>query len=295
MAEESDRPQRLCAGAGDPATIIKACSTFLAGGTASASSAGEAYRFRGMARGEDGDPDGAIEVLTRALALNPRDTDAFHRRGDVHLGQDRLDLAQADYEAALALDRDYLFSWLQLADIHGQQKRYVLAEQAYGEAIRVQPDNPTWQMLRGQLYSVMGRTEAALADLEEVAERSPVLAADTAIRRAILRSLAGRFEQALALCNEVVALGENLSSGYFCEGVIYLHAKRADDAIDAFERALAAATDPGLPPTWRAWPLYGRGVARRLRGDAAGDEDMRAAQAMDAALIPWMEIAHIRP
>jgi tetratricopeptide (TPR) repeat protein len=295
LAEGSDRPQPPCTGGGyDPARIIKACSVFLAGGTASALAGGEAYRWRGRARGEDGDPDGALEDLTKALSLDPRGTEALFFRGQVQAAQDRLELARSDFEAVLAIDPGHLFAWLDLGTVHFRQKRHISAEQAYGQAIRLQPDNAAWYEMRAWLRWSAGGLQAALDDYDKAASLSLESSDTTAPARAILLSLTGRSSEGLAGCNVVVEHYADQPAGYYCRAVISIHLKRADDAIADFDRALALARRlPDLPENH---PLYGRGVAKWLKGDLAGGEaDMRAAEAVDPSVAEQMARNGVKP
>jgi tetratricopeptide (TPR) repeat protein len=63
------------------------------------------------------------------------------------------------------------------------------------------------------------------------------------LNRAILRHMMGMSDKALELIEEVIADNPDLAMAYIYKGVIALDARKADDAISAFEKAKALGVD----------------------------------------------------
>ena len=94
--------------------------------------------------------------------------------------------------------------------------------------------------------------------------------------RCLTRAIVGRAQEGLADCEESLKYRPDdayrLDSRAFC----YLKLGQFDAAIDGF--TLALGVDPKL-----ANSLYGRGIAKRKKGDESGAEsDMAAARAIKA-------------
>ena len=62
-----------------------------------------AYYSRGVAYGEKGEVDRAIEDYTLALEFNSNFADAYHNRGYAHYGRGEFALATGDYNRAIQL------------------------------------------------------------------------------------------------------------------------------------------------------------------------------------------------
>ncbi len=101
-------------------------------------SAEEAYR-RAYRLNQQGHPERAIEMMGKAIRLQPDWAEAFAARARMHY-------AQKDYREAI---RDF------------------------GEALRIDPTNASWLDTRGLAYSYSGEHEKALADYTRAIELSP--------------------------------------------------------------------------------------------------------------------------
>jgi tetratricopeptide (TPR) repeat protein len=88
----------------------------------------------------------------------------------------------------------------------------------------------------------------------------------------------GQLEQALADCNESLRLKDEpytLDS----RGLVYLKLGRFDSAMADYNAVLNAI--PNFPGS-----LFGRGIAKRRKGDAAGgDADVAAAKALKPDIV----------
>ena len=88
--------------------------------------------------------------------------------------------------------------------------------------------------------------------------------------RCMDRALAGQLDGALEDCDEALRLGRS-AAVLDSRGLVFLKMKRLDEAIASYDEALAL--DPKLADS-----LYGRGLARAAKGDAAGTAaDIQAA------------------
>jgi tetratricopeptide (TPR) repeat protein len=85
-------------------------------------------------------------------------------------------------------------------------------------------------------------------------------------------AVAGLLETAELTCEEAIDRNSHDIGQYDSLGFVHLRMKAWDKAIADYDRALSSRPDLTLS-------LYGRGVARRARGDiAGGDADIAAAK-----------------
>ena len=99
----------------------------------------EAYRYRGVAYGAQGEPDRAFGDLGEAIRLDPSDAVARYNRGVAYSQKE-------DYDAALA---------------------------DFGEAIRLNPSYAKAYLARSRVYAKKGDNAQAKADERKVAELAP--------------------------------------------------------------------------------------------------------------------------
>ncbi len=125
---------------------------------------------------DDGDVDGAIELLEKALKINPRDSrvarllaDAYYNKGDregaifaykkalredpenidlhfnmgvLYLQIDDFDLAEEKFQKVLKLDPDDRDAILGIAEAYANMEQWMDAEYYYKKVLRLEPDNP---------------------------------------------------------------------------------------------------------------------------------------------------------
>ncbi len=65
---------------------------------------GLGYCYRGWVKDLSGDMDGAFEDLSMAVVLDPKNSFAFARRGEVYVKQGKKELAEADFKKVIELE-----------------------------------------------------------------------------------------------------------------------------------------------------------------------------------------------
>ena len=125
---------------------------------------------------------------------------------------------------------------------------------------------------RGVAYKNKGNYDRAIEDYDKSIDLQPAYAAAWN-NRSVAHAIVGRLDAALADCNESLRL-KSQPAVLDTRGLVYLKMGEIDKAIADYDAALNG--DPKL-----AGSLYGRGLAKRKRGDAAGaDLDIAAAKAL---------------
>ncbi len=150
----------------------------------------------------------------------------------------------------------------------------------FDEAIRLSPSLAQAFNNRGLAYSDKGQSARAIQDFDQATRLAPTRFA-AFVNRCLERAIIGQLPQAQADCQEALRLKPDLSSALLYRGVVHLKAGRLDAAIADFDAVLRDAQD--------APALYGRGVARKRKGDTVrGDADIAAAKAIDTEIAQQM-------
>ena len=156
------------------------------------------------------------------------------------------------------------------AYIMSKDSEHALPE--YEEGIRLDPTNWEGYNGRGTLLSKRDQRDRALADYNKATELNPKHPWPW-INRCEDLTIWDRFEEALDQCNKMIQIraGEGPGTGVYARGILYLKWKKLDLALADFNETLRHNPK-------NATALYGRGLAKRKKGDTAG-----AAADMDAA------------
>ncbi|MEM6790246.1 MAG: tetratricopeptide repeat protein [Myxococcota bacterium] len=168
----------------------------------------EAWVVRGRALSNKGDPDGAIEAYSRALAIDPKFAKARNNRAIEYSRKERFDEARDDYDVAIAAD----------------------------------PTAPKPRFNRAAVKRRLGDYAGAIADYTALIE-ADVLKTNALRNRAFVYRWAGDADRALADYETVIALQPEHPRAYRSLGTTYLDIHRWDDAIPAFDAALSRNPD----------------------------------------------------
>lgn len=214
----------------------------------------------------------ALEALTRASELLPRDVDVWDHLGSAYLQLGRYPEAVAAFCRALSLRPNYAASHNNLGNAFLEMGRPMEAETEYRRALRCQPDYPQAQGNLGNALQAQGRLDEALACYEQSLAANPNDSNCYANRANTLKEL-GRTDDAIVTYEE--ALRRDPDNVPARTNLLLLHAFAPRLSPEAFldqAKELGrvctrlAARDP-LPPLVPA-PRQGR----RLRvGYVSGD------------------------
>jgi tetratricopeptide (TPR) repeat protein len=218
----------------------------------------EALFFLGIAAGQAGRPEDALQWLTRAVAVEPRHPDAVFNLG-VALGEaGRHEEALAAYDRTIALDAtrgDAHYNRGVSLDALGRTPE---ALAAYDRAIALRPRHAEAHHNRGVALTRLGRAAEALAAFDAALASRPGYAAAHNHRGVALAALE-RFDDALAEYGRALALAPRYAQAENHRAMALLDLDRPADALQSADRALALA--PAMADAW-----YHRGNALRELG-----------------------------
>jgi tetratricopeptide (TPR) repeat protein len=97
----------------------------------------------------------AINSFSKAIALNPKHSLAYVRRGLAYLNSEAYDLAIYDYTKAIELKPDTALFYGFRGDVKGLKRDYEGARQDYEQALAIDPNNKTYKVTLEKLIKVM--------------------------------------------------------------------------------------------------------------------------------------------
>jgi len=231
----------------DPAVSIAGCTAILRSSQAQDTDRTYAYFQRGLAYERHGDLDLAIQDDSEVIRRTPKEYLAWNNRGFAHLRKGD----PADLDLAIS-DLDH--------------------------AIRLEPEMTIARFNRGEAYNLKGDEQEAIDDFSGVIKLDPKNAMAWN-NRCYYRAIAGQLDDALADCNQSLKLNPNEAATMDSRAFTYLKMRKYELAIADYDSVIHRFGSQAL------W-LYGRGLARRGKHDAAGAKaDMNAAIQMDPKIV----------
>ena len=163
----------------------------------------DALQLLGLIAHDEARFEEAIDLIGRAVALNPAVAEYHCNLGVAFSGAGRLDEAVAAYRAAIGVDPNFVDAHFNLGNALKDQEHYEQAVAAYREAIRLKPD-------MAEAHLNMG---AGLNDL-------------------------GQLDEAVAAFREAIRLVPDFAEAHYALGNALRKLKRLDEAVAAYEQAI---------------------------------------------------------
>jgi tetratricopeptide (TPR) repeat protein len=236
------------------------------------------YRKRGFAYYRVREYQRAFADFDRALELFPGYARAYASRGSVYRYLGVYQRAIDDTSRAIELKPDYAWAYTIRGHVYSLCQAYTQAVEDLNRAIEISPDYAYAYFLRGCVYLWLEESERARADfaqswqlnarsikagwfmkwssmnhekpdaekihlLEEMARTDPEDYWSLACRGEA-RWLENRFEDALTLLEQAIALEPRIADAYFWKGMACASLGEETKAVEAVEEALRL----GLPP-----------------------------------------------
>lgn len=218
-----------------------------------------------------GEYDVAASLFREVLAREPDNLLALYNLGLLRYRAADYKEAQSLLSRLLQLKPDHPEAHYTLGLTHARLGDDARAEEQFRRTVQNAPENSQAHFNLAKLYERTGRAKEAAAEREVFRRLSDRMAADrTAEGTAIDLYLAGHYEAALKEYDRL--LEQNPQSGRFPlgKGLCFLRMGRRDEAIAAFEQAVAA--DPRLPD-----PYFHLAALYQQRGEVEKSDKARRA------------------
>jgi len=112
--------------------------------------------------------DASVQILTRALELDPTDKLAVITRGTAFLKQEKLQEALADFDRAIELDPEHAGTFHKRGLVLEKLGKYEDAIRAFDQAIALNPEYGAAYFSRATLHAKLSHADAALEDMQMI-------------------------------------------------------------------------------------------------------------------------------
>ncbi|WP_292147050.1 tetratricopeptide repeat protein, partial [Mesorhizobium sp.] len=229
---------------------------------------------RGTDWSNKGDYDRAIADFNIVISLEPSASDAYSSRGSAFLRKGKIDAAMLDFQQAIEADPQNGNAHTGLGTAWSKTGERDKAIAEYDKAIRIDPTDFIALVNRGLAYAARDEFDRAIADYDAALAVDPG-SADAYANRSAAWIGKNDWARAIADANRAIELDAGMVDGYYARAVAWANKDNDDRALADFDKAIALdATDA------RAW--LGRSLMRSRKGDSAGAAaDCRKAIALD--------------
>ncbi len=182
--------------------------------------------------------DEGLELMGKALAVNPGSVFAHANRGFALAALGRHVQAIEDYRVALRIEPRHLKSHCNLGISLRALQRHEEAVASYHEAIQIDPSFVTAHFNLANAQHDLGREMEALAGFDEVLRLTPDMAQAWFGRGAALRAM-NRYAQAVASCEKALRIDPRLAEAWAVLGDCLIQLRHYAHAATSYGNALA--------------------------------------------------------
>ncbi|HEV2955355.1 MAG TPA: tetratricopeptide repeat protein [Xanthobacteraceae bacterium] len=233
------------------------------------------FDYRGRAYSLKKDYALATDDYNEAIKLDPTNGQIYEDRADNYYRMKDYDHAIEDYSKAIALGtkNDHIYNFR--GNSYYSKSNYDKAIEDYSSAIELSPQNDVYYSNRGGAFKEKHVYDRAIADLGRAIELNPK--SDTAYNeRGELYSLQGKYDEAIKDFDEAIGLEPKKMQYYYNRGYAYYLKDDYDHAIQDYDRTIALGAQSALVHNRRGNAYYAK------RDYDRAIEDYTAAIKLDA-------------
>ena len=219
----------------------------------------EPYFFRGLAKINLDDYQGAESDCDAAIQRNPFVVGAYQIRGLARIRQNKFDEAIEDYKTAIKYDPENVVLWHNLSLCHIQKEDYEAAKEDLGTLLTIAPRYTRAYLMRGEVSLKQNDTIQALRDFDKAIDMDRY-DPDGWGARAIVRLQQGKYKEAEADLDQSIHLSAKNAGNYINRALARFHQNNLRGAMSDYDIALDI--DPN-----NFIGHYNRGLLRAQVGD----------------------------
>jgi predicted O-linked N-acetylglucosamine transferase (SPINDLY family) len=248
----------------------------------------DALHMLGVIAARTGNPARAVELINKAIEVNPNSASAYSNRGNALSALEQYQAAVASYDKAIAIKPDHANAYFNRGKALYELKQYQDAIASYDKAIAIRPDHADAYCDRGVALSDLQQYQAAIESYDVAIAIEPGNAV-AYVYCGIALSQFNQHQAAIDSFDKAIALKPDYAAAYFNRSVPLIALKRYQDAIASYGKAAAIKPDTGF--------LYGQLLHTKMQICDWGDVDnqitelMHRIQRTDRAATPFSALA----
>jgi tetratricopeptide (TPR) repeat protein len=192
-----------------------------------------------------GNPDEAVKIFSRCLALDPNSSAALYEMANIHVSKGDFQSSMMMCEKAVSLNPDNKYYHLLLIKIYLQNKLYEKASKEYESLVNLFPDNQDYKFQLAATMAMAGKTTEALAKYNEL-EAKMGLTEPIAIGKQQIYLQQGNRQSAYSEIEKLIKLYPEEPKYYGLIADMYLADKNRDKALEYYNRIIQIDPEDGF-------------------------------------------------
>ena len=202
----------------------------------------------------ENDPVKANDLLGQLVALFPNDKRAHLYLANNYNAREQTDKAIAEFDKAIALDKDFGRAHYQLAYVYYPKGDFDKAEEHFKVYLRLAPQEPNPHDCLADLYMKMGRFDEAISEYQQAVKLDPRFSASQ-LKTGSTYVLMGRYEEGRQAFEKSITMEIEPAYKIGDQEAIarsYVFAGEYSNAIEPQDKAIRMARELGIPEA-EAW------------------------------------------
>jgi len=195
-----------------------------------------------------GNLDAAIQDCSRAIEIDPENAISYCVRGECYMGKGNLDLALQDFNRSLSIKADSARAYYYRGTLYLQKGQYDLAIQDGTSAINCDSNANYPYLVRGDAYSMKGNYDLAIKDYNHAIKLNPKESSSYQ-RRGRAYRMNGDYKEAISDFNRALELDPKNASAY--GGLAKVYATATADKFRNGPKAVELATKACEMTEWK--------------------------------------------
>jgi tetratricopeptide (TPR) repeat protein len=202
----------------------------------------DALHLLGVIAYQNRDYERAVQLISKAISINPKVASPYYNRGNALKGLGRLEEALVSYDEAIALEPNFSEAYSNRGSALKELGRFEEALVSCDRAIALNPGFADCHYNRGNVLKELKRFEEALVSCDRAIALNPGFADCHYNRGNVLKELK-RFEEALVSYNKAITLKPDSAEAYSNRGNALRELNRLDEALASYDRAITLKPD----------------------------------------------------
>ncbi len=179
----------------------------------------------------------AIEFLSKAEKADKMNIEVYLSKGLAYANMNEMELAKAEYEKALKLNRNSGIAYFHLGNIAMLQNERNEGVEYYNKAVANGFDDAQVFFTLGLMYEEDGNSEMAVRNYTKAIHKDP-LRPDARVRKIRLMINNGRPEETLDAIDELILACPDIFEGYHLRFLLLLELGKLEEAEETIDGAM---------------------------------------------------------
>ncbi len=185
------------------------------------------YNDRGVAYGEKGDPELAINDFNTSIQYNPDNAETYYNRGVAYDMKNDVEHAFKNYTKTIQLNPKYANAYVNRGNAYNNKGRLTLAINDLKKAIRLNPNDAKAYTNLGKSYGKKGEYDRAINNFKKAIRRDPNLA-EAYNNLGLSYLIKGNFKLAIKNFDKATQLNPEYANAYRNRCIVWLNLHKWD-------------------------------------------------------------------